>query len=150
MMQYRAYAHWANWIIWKAHVKMKSCQNCSWEKYVRALISCPRLFPQETCKHIDTDTKTHIPHAMWHFAICKSNIILWLWPVLSLDISPLSISLEPVGLWHSRTSTRSVWHWALWWDAPWPALIHKGANKWRGRKTDRSKDSLSEEKANRR
>ena len=72
MMQWRAYAHSANWIIRKAHSRPRTCQNCSWGKYVRAWAPCPRTLLRwnmsthwHTHTHTHTQTHTHFT-SVWH------------------------------------------------------------------------------------
>lgn len=107
----------------------------------------------ETCKHCitDTRTKTHVSNTVWHPPpLCKCSIKLCgCSQVCALIASHTSFPPSACEPGRALTCTHSVWHQALWWDAPWPALIHRGGSKWRGSKTDRSKGSLSELKANR-
>lgn len=116
----------------------------------------------ETCKHVSTDThyNTHFTCNMTFFCcanlalgcVVASRFFFFSFLAISSHVTfnhPLRFPGELGELWHPHKSTHSVWHQALWWDAPWPALIHRGESKWRGSKIDRSKDSLSELKANR-
>lgn len=150
-MQWRAYAHWANWIIRKAHSRPKTCQNRSWGKYMRPWICCPRPRPTQTHTEHTFHMTFLFPYANQAagFCSCSGRLCTPPPPLHLTHPPPPPISCEPVELWHPHTSTRSLWHRALWWDAPWPALIHGRESKWRGSKIDRSKDSPSELKANR-
>lgn len=103
----------------------------------------------ETRQHVNTDT--HLAREMTFFScetLTLGCVVASRFFVLLSPPPPLS---RRVGwaLTSTHESTLSVWHRALWWDAPWPALIHRGESKWRGSEIDRSKDSLSELKANR-
>lgn len=138
----------------KHTVDRGASKNCSWGKFV-SLVSLATTATETKHANADIHNKNTCNsmfacyarlHSFEWFASRFSFALPW---YLLTPHPPHFFSGEPVELWHPHKSTHSVWHRALWCDAPWPALIRGGESKWRGSKIDRSKDSLSELKANR-